>query len=256
MPCESQLELSDLDPIWRGPNCGVARRPEGCGYRQAPARNRSGHPALADAGQGPGQSARTLPVTGGRFQPGAGGPHNVDAGNPWHRAGGHDGVIAFGGGSALDVGKLVAFMVGQTRPMWDFEDIGDWRTRADFLVEHLAPVIAVLDHRGNRLEVGRAGVITDAATHAKKVIFYRKTAAIRDLRSGADCRPAAPFDGRNRQDALAHCLEAYCAPGYHPMADGIAVEGIRLVKENLARVVADGNDVEGRGHMMSAAAMG
>src|SRR5215203_3546057 len=119
---------------------------------------------------------------------------NVEAGVKVLREGRHDGVVAFGGGSALDVGKVVAFMAGQTRPMWDFEDVGDSWTRAD-----------------------PAGI---------------------------------------GMDAFAHCLEAYCAPSYHPLADGIAVEGMRLVKENLARAVADGSDIEARAHMMAAAAMG
>ena len=180
---------------------------------------------------------------------------NVEAGVAAYRAGGHDGVIAFGGGSALDVGKVVAFMVGQTRPMWDFEDIGDWWTRAD--AAGIAPVIAVPTTAGTGSEVGRAGVITDAATHTKKVIFHPKMMPVITI-----CDPELTvglpphLTAGTGMDALAHCLEAYCALGYHPMADGVAVEGIRLVKENLARVVADGADIEARGHMMSAAAMG
>jgi alcohol dehydrogenase len=180
---------------------------------------------------------------------------NVDAGVEVLRAGGHDGVIAFGGGSGLDVGKVIAFMAGQTRPMWDFEDIGDWWTRAD--PKGILPIIAVPTTAGTGSEVGRAGVITDETTHTKKVIFHplmmpKIVIADPELTVGM---PAFITVGTGF-DALAHCLEAYCAPGYHPLADGIAVEGIRLVLENLPKVVADPNDIEARGHMMSAAAMG
>jgi len=180
---------------------------------------------------------------------------NVELGVTQYRAGGHDGVIAFGGGSALDVGKVIAFMVGQTRPMWDFEDIGDWWTRAD--PNGIAPIVAVPTTAGTGSEVGRAGVITHAASHTKKVIFHPKM-----MPAVTICDPVLtvglpPFlTAGTGMDALAHCLEAYCAPGYHPMAEGIAVEGIRLVKENLLRAVKDGADIEARGHMMSAAAMG
>lgn len=181
--------------------------------------------------------------------------HNVDAGVAAYRAGRHDGVIALGGGSALDVGKVVAFMVGQTRPMWDFEDVGDWWTRAD--AAGIAPVVAVPTTAGTGSEVGRAGVITHAASHTKKVIFHPRmmpVVAICDPELTVGLPPY--LTAGTGMDAFAHCLEAYCAPGYHPMAEGVAVEGMRLVKENLARAVADGADIEARGHMMTAAAMG
>jgi len=180
---------------------------------------------------------------------------NVNAGIEVLRRGGHDGVIAFGGGSGLDTGKVIAFMAGQTRPIWDFEDIGDWWTRAD--PKGILPIIAVPTTAGTGSEVGRAGVITDETTHTKKVIFHplmmpKIVIADPELTVGM---PAFITVGTGF-DALAHCLEAYCAPGYHPLADGIAVEGTRLVLENLAKVVANPNDIEARGHMMSAAAMG
>lgn len=180
---------------------------------------------------------------------------NVEAGIKVLRDGGHDGVIAFGGGSGLDVGKVIAFMAGQTRPMWDFEDIGDWWTRAD--PAGIFPIVAVPTTAGTGSEVGRAGVITDETTHTKKVIFHplmmpRIVIADPELTIGM---PRFITVGTG-MDALAHCLEAYCAPGYHPMADGIAVEGIRLVFENLPKVAADPTNVAARGHMMSAAAMG
>jgi alcohol dehydrogenase class IV len=180
---------------------------------------------------------------------------NVAAGIAAFRAGQHDGVIAFGGGSALDAGKVIAFMAGQTRPMWDFDDIADWWTRADS--RGIAPIVAVPTTAGTGSEVGRAGVITDETSRTKKVIFHplmMPKAAICDPELTVGM-PQAITVGTG-MDALAHCLEAYCAPFYHPLADGIAVEGIRLVKENLARAARDGQDLEARAHMMAAAAMG
>ncbi|MYZ48205.1 iron-containing alcohol dehydrogenase [Propylenella binzhouense] len=180
---------------------------------------------------------------------------NLVAGVEAFRAGGHDGVVAFGGGSALDVGKLIAFMVGQSRPVWDFEDIGDWWTRAD--PAGIAPIIAVPTTAGTGSEVGRAGVITDEATHTKKVIFHPKmmpTTVICDPELTVGMPPR--ITAGTGMDALAHCLEAYCAPAFHPMADGIAVEGMRLVFDSLPRAVADGSDIPARAHMMAAAAMG
>lgn len=180
---------------------------------------------------------------------------NVDAGIEVLRQGGHDGVIAFGGGSGLDTGKVIAFMAGQTRPMWDFEDIGDWWTRAD--PKGIFPIVAVPTTAGTGSEVGRAGVITDETTHTKKVIFHplmmpKVVIADPELTVGM---PTFITVGTGF-DALAHCLEAYCAKGYHPLADGIAVEGVRLALENLPKVVENPNDIEARGHLMSAAAMG
>jgi len=180
---------------------------------------------------------------------------NVAEGVAILRAGKHDGVVAFGGGSALDVGKVIAFMAGQTRPMWDFEDVGDWYTRAD--PKGIAPVVAVPTTSGTGSEVGRAGVITQEATHTKKVIFHPKMMPVVTI-----CDPAltvglpAHITAATGMDAFAHCLEAYCAPGFHPLADGVAVEGVRLVKENLLRAVKNGSDLEARGNMMAAAAMG
>ncbi len=181
--------------------------------------------------------------------------NNLEAGLKAYRDGGHDGVIAFGGGSALDLGKVVAFMCGQTRPVWDYEDVGDWWTRAD--ADKIAPIIAVPTTAGTGSEVGRAGVISNSVTHEKKIIFHPKimpTIVICDPELTVGM-PAAITAGTG-MDAFAHCLEAYCSPHYHPMSQGIAVEGMRLVKEYLPRAFADGNDIEARAHMMSAAAMG
>ena len=180
---------------------------------------------------------------------------NMEAGIAAFQAGGHDGVIAVGGGSGLDLGKVVAFMAGQTRPVWDFEDIGDWWTRAD--ADAIAPIIAVPTTAGTGSEVGRAGVITNSASHVKKIIFHPKMlpqVVIADPALTAGM-PEIITIGTG-MDAFAHCLEAYSSPFYHPMSQGIALEGMRLVKENLPRVVADPADLAARAEMMSAAAMG
>ncbi len=180
---------------------------------------------------------------------------NLAAGIAAFRAGKHDGVIAFGGGSGLDTGKLSAFMAGQTRPVWDFEDIGDWWTRAD--ADKIARVVAVPTTAGTGSEVGRAGVLTHEATHTKKVIFHPRMMpkiVICDPELTAGMPPVITTG--TGMDALAHCIEAYCAPFYHPMAEGIAVEGTRLVFANLPKAHATGGDLEARANMMSAAAMG
>ncbi len=180
---------------------------------------------------------------------------NVEAGIKVLRAGKHDGVVAFGGGSALDAGKVIAFMAGQTRPMWDFEDVGDWWTRAD--PAGIFPIVAVPTTAGTGSEVGRAGVITDETTHTKKVIFHplmmpKITICDPELTVGM---PRMITVGTG-MDAFAHCLEAYCGPFYHPLADGIALEGMRLVKESLPVVAREPGNLAARGDMMSAAAMG
>jgi len=180
---------------------------------------------------------------------------NALAGVKAFRDGGHDGVVAFGGGSGLDLGKLVAFLAGQTRPLWDFEDIGDWWKRAD--ANAIAPIVAVPTTAGTGSEVGRASVITNSETSEKKIIFHPKF-----LPSVVICDPELTvgmpksITAGTGLDAFAHCVEAYCSPHYHPMSQGIALEGMRLVKEYLPRAYADGSDIEARAHMMSAAAMG
>ncbi|ARE39836.1 Alcohol dehydrogenase [Rhodovulum sp. P5] len=180
---------------------------------------------------------------------------NMEAGVAVYREGGHDGVIAFGGGSGLDLGKCVAFMAGQSRPVWDFEDIGDWWTRAD--ADAIAPVIAVPTTAGTGSEVGRAGVLTNSETHEKKIIFHPKmlpAVVICDPELTVGMPPA--ITAGTGMDAFAHCLEAYCSPHFHPKSHGIALEGMRLVKENLPRAYKDGTDIEARAYMMAAAAMG
>lgn len=180
---------------------------------------------------------------------------NLQAGLAAYRAGQHDGVIAFGGGSGLDMGKLIAFMSGQTRPVWDFEDIGDCWTRAD--PAGIAPVIAVPTTAGTGSEVGRAGVLTDERSHTKRIIFHPQMmpkAVISDPQLTVGM-PAKITAGTG-MDAFAHCLEAYCAPGFHPLADGIAVEGMRLVAGALERAVKTPDDLDARADMLAAAAMG
>jgi alcohol dehydrogenase class IV len=182
---------------------------------------------------------------------------NMDAGIAAFRAGGHDGVICFGGGSALDLGKMVALMAHQRADLsvWDLEDIGDWWTRAD--AAKIAPIVAVPTTAGTGSEVGRAGVLTNSATHKKKIIFHpalmpKVTICDPELTVGM---PRFITAGTG-MDALAHCLEAYCSPFFHPMSQGIALEGMRLVLENLPRAHVDGSDIEARAQMMAAAAMG
>jgi alcohol dehydrogenase class IV len=180
---------------------------------------------------------------------------NLTAGIAALKKGKHDGVIAFGGGSALDLGKLVAFQAGQSRPVWDFEDIGDWWTRAD--ASAVVPIVAVPTTAGTGSEVGRAGVLTNEATHTKKIIFHPRMLPAIVIADPVLTAGMPPFiTAGTGMDAFAHCLEAYCSPGYHPMADGIAVEGIRLVFENLPKAFANGKDLTARANMMSAAAMG
>lgn len=180
---------------------------------------------------------------------------NVADGLKVFRDGKHDGIIAFGGGSALDAAKTIALMAGQTRPMWDFEDVGDNWTRAD--PAGIVPSIAIPTTSGTGSEVGRASVITNEETHTKKIIFHPKmlpSIVISDPALTAGLPPH--ITAATGMDALAHCIEAFCVPSYHPMADGIAVEGARLVKEWLPTAVKDGKNLVARAHMMAAATMG
>jgi alcohol dehydrogenase class IV len=180
---------------------------------------------------------------------------SVTGGVAAFRAGKHDGVIAIGGGSAIDAAKAIALMVGQTRSIWDFEDREDWYTRVN--VAGMAPVVAIPTTAGTGSEVGRASVLTDLRDHTKKIIFHpRMLPAIvledPELTVGLPAHITAAVG----MDALSHNLEAYCAPGYHPLAEGIAVEGMRLIREWLPRAVANGSDIEARSHMLIASSMG
>ena len=180
---------------------------------------------------------------------------HVDAGLDAYRRGGHDGVVAFGGGSAMDVGKVIAFMAGQTLPLWDFEDIGDWWTRADAAA--IAPIVAVPTTAGTGSEVGRASVILNEETHQKKIIFHPLILP-RVVIADAELTVGLPrgITAATGIDAFVHCFEAYCAPGFHPLADGIALEGMRLVAEFQPRACANGGDLEARAQMLAAASMG
>ncbi len=166
-----------------------------------------------------------------------------------------DGVIAFGGGSALDVGKAIAFMSGQKRPIWDFEDVGDHWKRADDT--KIGPIIAIPTTAGTGSETGRASAIINEESGVKKIIFHPKfmpTIVILDPVLTLDLPPR--ITAATGMDALAHNLEAFCAPGFHPMADGIALEGIRLIKNSLIVAVKDGQNILARSEMLSAASMG
>ncbi len=179
---------------------------------------------------------------------------NLDGALAAYRARGHDGVIAFGGGSALDVGKTTAFMAGQSRPVWDFEDIGDnWRRASGAI----APIIAVATTSGTGSEVGRATVITNAETHVKKIIFHPKmlpALVIGDPELALGLPPA--LTAATGMDAFTHSFETYCVESFHPMADGIALESMRLIRDHLPRAVRNGRDVEARTMMFAAAMMG
>jgi alcohol dehydrogenase class IV len=180
---------------------------------------------------------------------------NVEDGLAAYRGGGHDGVIAFGGGSALDAGKAIAFLSGQSRPIWDFEDVGDNYLRAD--PKGIAPTLAVPTTAGTGSEIGRVSVILDEDTHTKRLIFHPRIMPVLVIEDPALTVGLPPrITAATGMDALAHCLEAYCAPGFHPMAEGIALEGMRLIKEHLPRAVREGTDIEARGQMMIAATMG
>jgi alcohol dehydrogenase class IV len=180
---------------------------------------------------------------------------NVMDGVAAFKAGGHDGVIAFGGGSALDAGKAIALMVGQNRPLWDFEDIGDNCERVN--VAGMAPVVAVPTTAGTGSEVGRASVITDEAVHIKRIIFHaRMLPALVILDPELTLGLPAKITAATGMDALSHNLEAFCSPLFHPMAEGIALEGMRLVQQYLPRAVAQGSDVEARLQMLVASSMG
>jgi alcohol dehydrogenase class IV len=173
----------------------------------------------------------------------------------FYRDGGHDGVIAFGGGSALDAAKAIALMAGQTRPLFDFEDRGDWWMRVD--EGAMAPVVAVPTTSGTGSEVGRASVITDESTHTKKIIFHpRMLPAIVIADPSLTTGLPAHITAAVGMDALSHNLEALCSPLHHPMAQGIAIEGIRLIHQWLEPACADGSDLEARAHMQMASTMG
>lgn len=180
---------------------------------------------------------------------------NVEAGLKAFRAGKHDGVVVVGGGSAMDAGKVIAFMAGQSLPLWHFDDNGPgWK---DATLDGIAPIIAVPTTAGTGSEVGRAGVIVNEETHQKIIIFHPKmlpAVVIEDPRLTIGLPPH--LTAATGIDAFTHCLEAYCAPGFHPLAEGVAVEGMRLVKEYLPRAYKDGTDIEARGQMLIAASMG
>ena len=180
---------------------------------------------------------------------------NVDAGVKAYRSGRHDGVIAFGGGSGLDAAKAVALMAGQDRPLWDFEDVGDNWTRVK--VDGMAPVVAVPTTSGTGSEVGRASVITNEQTHEKKIIFHPRMMpeiVISDPELTVGLPPKVT--AATGVDAFVHCFEALCAPGFHPMAEGIALEGMRLIAEALPAAYDNGQDIAARSKMLAAASMG
>ena len=180
---------------------------------------------------------------------------NVTNGVKVFLEGNHDGVIAIGGGSGMDAGKGIAFLAHQSRPLWDFEDIGDWWTRADSSL--IKPIIAIPTTAGTGSEVGRAAVFLNEENHKKKIIFHPKMLPqIAILDPSLTLNLPKSITAGTGMDALAHCIEAYSSPFYHPMAEGTALEGLRLVKENIQEVYHNGNNVEARSHMLVASMMG
>jgi len=181
--------------------------------------------------------------------------NNVELGVSYFNSNAHDGVIAVGGGSGMDVGKGIAFMAGQDRPLWDFEDIGDYWTRANS--EAIKPIIAVPTTAGTGSETGRAGVYTNEETKEKKIIFHPKmlpSIVILDPELTVPLpKSLTAFTG---MDALAHCLESYCSNFFHPFSQGIALEGMFIVKNNLIKAYHDGSNLDARGSMLAASSMG
>ena len=180
---------------------------------------------------------------------------NVDEGVKIYKKNKCDGVIAFGGGSGLDVGKAIAFMSAQTRPIWDFEDIGDYWKRAN--ENNIAPIIAIPTTAGTGSETGRASAIINKKTGIKKIIFHPKflpSIVILDPCLTIDLSPR--LTAATGMDALAHNLEAFCAPGFHPMADGISIEGMKLIRNSLLKAFSDGKDLNARADLLAAASMG
>jgi len=240
--------------VWAGPG-RIAELPAACarlGIKRALLVTDEG---LRDAPMV--RRARALVPGSGLFARVRGNPvaANIEDGLAAYREGSHDGVIAFGGGSALDAGKVIAFMSGQTRPLWDFEDVGDWWTRAD--ARGIAPIVAVPTTAGTGSEVGRAGVVVNEATHQKKIIFHPQMmpgVVISDPELTVGLPPA--ITAATGMDAFVHCFEAFCSPGFHPLADGIALEGMRLIQVYLPRACENGKDLEARSRMLAAASMG
>lgn len=180
---------------------------------------------------------------------------NVADGLQTYKDGDHDGVIAFGGGSALDAAKAIALMSGQSRPLWDFEDIGDNHLRAN--AQGIAPVIALPTTAGTGSEVGRASVITDEQARVKRTILHiRMMPRVAILDAHLTLGLPAHLTAATGVDALTHCMEAYCSPVYHPMAEAVAVKGMQMIKEFLPRAVADGSDVQARQEMLVASSLG
>jgi alcohol dehydrogenase class IV len=180
---------------------------------------------------------------------------NIEDGLKVFRGGKHDGVIAFGGGSALDAGKAIAFLSGQTRPLWDFEDVGDNWTRAD--PAGIRPTVAVPTTSGTGSEVGRVSVVGDEVNHKKRLIFHPRVMPVTVIEDPELTVGLPPhITAATGMDALAHAFEAYCVPVYHPAADGVALEGMRLIKDWLPVATRDGKNIEARGHMMAAATLG
>lgn len=167
------------------------------------------------------------------------------------KAGNYDGVIAFGGGSAIDAAKAVALVAHQPCSLWEA------RNSANVDASLMLPVVAVPTTAGTGSEVGNASVITDEENHTKRIIFHpRMLPSIVILDPLLTVGLPPKLTAATGMDALAHNLEAFLAPTFHPMAEGIALEGMRLVKEYLPRAVRNGEDTDARLQMLVASSMG
>ena len=240
---QPELVLPDRHQIRRRPDCRTGRALQGrIGLKKPLLVTDKALASLPITAAGAGRAGKAAGLGRAVFSDVDPNPNetNMADGIAVYLAGGHDGVICFGGGSALDLGKMIALMAHQRKDLsvWDLEDIDDWYTRAD--AAKIAPIIAVPTTAGTGSEVGRAGVLTNSATHKKKIIFHPKLMPVVTI-----CDPALTvgmprfITAGTGMDALAHCLEAYSSPFYHPMSQGIALEGMRLVFENLPKVYAD-----------------
>ena len=180
---------------------------------------------------------------------------NVEAGVKIFNENNHDGVIAVGGGSGMDTGKGIAFMSKQDRPLWDFEDIGDWWTRAKSNV--IYPIIAVPTTAGTGSETGRASVFTNEDSKEKKIIFHPKMLPSVVILDPDLTIPLPPsLTAYTGMDALAHCLEAYSSENFHPLSQGIALEGMKIIKNNLIEAFNDGKNIKARANMLATSCMG
>jgi len=192
---------------------------------------------------------------------------HVQKGVEQFKNGNHDGVIALGGGSSLDVGKSIALLASVNRPLWDFTAEGSFWSENKFFesmaknkminTDNIKPIIAIPTTAGTGSETSRAAAIINEQTNTKKIVFHPRMLPTLTILDPELTISLPPFlTAATGMDAFAHNLEAYCAPGYHPMVDGIALEGMWLIKKWLTTAVNEGENLEARGNMLTASIMG